>query len=332
MQYKLVDTEEAPPQRFKFKDVAPDKNGIHAKSNGGTEQLYRYLTSHLDPKLLDNFQIICSRVRDADLDPSKKKILWLHDTYDDPESQHLKVKESRDRFDQLVFVSNYQFQTYHTNLGVPYDKSIVLKNAIVPFGPVKKPPVKDGLRLIYHTTPHRGLEILIPVFMELVKKHPAIHLDVYSSFKIYGWPERDEAYRRLFDACDVHPNITNHGSVSNSEVRKALERAHMFAFPSIWPETSCLAALESMSAGCAVVANDYAALPETLNSYGFTYRWTENKVENMQRFASLLNAVITNYSGETVRNNIEKQKEYIRVQYNWEYRLKEWEHMLRQLL
>ena len=60
------------------------------------------------------------------------------DTWDDPESQHLKEKESRDRFDKLVFVSNYQFQTYHLAHGIDYREAVVLKNAIEPIPDYEK--------------------------------------------------------------------------------------------------------------------------------------------------------------------------------------------------
>ena len=84
-------------------------------------------------------------------------------------------------------------------LGIPYFKSIVLNNAIDPIEPLEKPD--DKIRLIYHPTPHRGLELLVPVFEALCNEHNDIELDVYSSFKIYGWEQRDDQYKQLFDRC-----------------------------------------------------------------------------------------------------------------------------------
>ena len=76
--------------------------------------------------------------------------------------------------------------------GVPYSESIILRNAIDPIEVGEKP--KDTIRLIYHSTPHRGLELLVPVFEKLCETHDDIELDVYSSFKIYGWEERSEEH------------------------------------------------------------------------------------------------------------------------------------------
>ena len=215
--------------KFKITGVEETKTGsIDDKGNvvgakGGTEMIKEALIKRLDPDLASQFNIIHSRVRE--IDPNKKNILVLHDLFGDPEAQHLKDPESRRRFSKLVFVSNWQFQQYNLALGVTYRDSIVLKNAIEPINDVEKST--DGpIRLIYHTTPHRGLELLVPAYEVLYKKYgDKIVLDVYSSFNIYGWPQRDEQYKSVFDKCREHPGINYHGAVSNEEVREALKKA-----------------------------------------------------------------------------------------------------------
>ena len=90
-----------------------------------------------------------------------------------------------------------------------------------------------------------------------------VHLDVFSSFNAYGWAERDEPYQELFDKIEAHPQMTYHGFKPNNIVRNALQKAHIFAYPSIWMETSCIALMEAMSAGLMCVHPNLAALPET---------------------------------------------------------------------
>jgi UDP-glucose:(glucosyl)LPS alpha-1,2-glucosyltransferase len=238
--------------------LGPNEEGTYEEANGGTEMMRKELFSRVDEELLDKFQIICSRVRW--IDPKKPTILWLHDTWDDPESQHLSDAERIKRFDRLVFVSNYQMNTYNMAHGVPYQSSIVLQNAIEPI-PAKEKKT-DQVRLIYHTTPHRGLNIVVSAVRELAKQHgDYIHLDVFSSFEAYGWPARDEEFKELFQAIKDHPQMTYHGYQPNETVRAALQDAHVFTYPSVWPETSCIAAIEAMSAECEVVCPNFAALP-----------------------------------------------------------------------
>ena len=162
-----------------------EKNELSKNAMGGTEMMQAELYRRLDSDLLSNFQIVASRVRD--LDPSKIKIFWAHDLAEDAEARFLQNENLRDRFDKLVFVSHWQFATYNKVLDVPYDNSIVLRNAINPFEKVEK-SLDGPIRLIYHTTPHRGLNILVAAYHELSKLYgDKIHLDVFSSFKIYGW-------------------------------------------------------------------------------------------------------------------------------------------------
>ena len=304
-----------------------ERNDLNKNARGGTELMQERLHSSIDPDLLSKFQIIPSRVRE--LEDDKKKILWLHDLPNDPESSHLSDAKSRERFDKIVCVSDWQMQLYNLISNVPYSDCIVIKNAIDPI-PVKVKEYNGTINLIYHTTPHRGLEILVPVFEELCKLHDNIHLDVYSSFEIYGWKDRDVQYQELFDRCRAHEKISYHGSVSNEEIREALVRSHIFAYPSIWPETSCLAVIEAMSAKNIVVCPNYAALPETCSNFAMMYPYTENKNAHAVQFAHTLNNAI-----ESIKNNIDGldpyldfQKQFFDYFYSWSKRKLEWENLL----
>ena len=331
-QLNITGLEEAQKEEeFSLGDNKMTSSGTWTKSQGGTERMYERLKKELDPKLLDNFQIICSRVRELE---DKKKILWLHDLWNDPESAHLKEDSSLSRFEKLVFVSNYQLHSFHLGLGVPFDKGIVMKNAIdpIPMNKINKPDPKDQIRLIYHTTPHRGLELLIPVFEFLCKEHDNLHLDVFSSFEIYGWKHRDEQYKQVFDVCNNHKNITYHGFQPHDKIVDALGKAHIFAFPSIWVETSCIAAIEAMSAKCITVTNNLGALPETCANFASMYQYTEDGQKHVNRFASILNNTIKLMKQQNnIANQLDVQKNYFDNFYSWDFRAKEWELLLQGL-
>lgn len=304
-----------------------EKNELSKNARGGTELMQERLYSSLPSELLVNFQIIPSRVRE--LIPNKKHILWLHDLPFDPESQHLKDPKSRDRFDKFVCVSDYQMNLYNLVLGVPYSKSIVIKNAITPID-IDEKEYNGTINLIYHTTPHRGLEILVPVFEKLASKYSNIHLDVYSSFSIYGWQNQDKVFEPFIERCKNHPQITYHGAVSNEEVREALKKSHIFAFPSIWPETSCLAAIEAMSAKNIVVCPNYAALTETCANFALMYPWHEDKNDHAIQFEATLEQAIINV--EQYQDQLNFQKTYFDYFYNWETRKQEWFNLLSNLV
>jgi len=314
-------------EALNVKELGPAADGTfsHIGSQGGTEMMIKGLRERVNPELLDKFNIICSRVRSVD--ETKKNILWLHDTWDDPESEHLKEESSRKRFSKLVFVSNYQQSTYNIGLGVPFADGIVMQNAIVPI-PEHQKPNNGVINLIYHTTPHRGLELLVPVFEAINEKIENIHLDIFSSFKAYGWEQRDEPYKALFDRCHKHPNMTYHGFQPNSVIREALQKAHIYAYPNIWPETSGISVIEAMSAGCNIVTSNLSALPETCAGFASMYGFHENPNAHANIFANMLAGCITSFWSENNQNKLRFQKMYTDNYYNWDNRAAQWTQLL----
>ena len=309
-------------------ELGPSKDGTYDGAMGGTELMNKALYERVDNDLLDEFYIIKSRVSWTDKD--KPNVLWLHDTWDDPEVQHLKEQESRDRFAKLVFVSNYQLATYNLALGVPYQNAIVLRNAIDPIEYKEKD--EDVIRIIYHTTPHRGLNLVVAAVKAIAEEMgDKIHLDVYSSFEAYGWKERDKPYEDLFEEIRQHPQMTYHGYQPNDVVRKALQEAHIFAYPSVWPETSCISAIEAMSAGCEVVCPNFAALPETTGNFARMYQFNEDMGEHANVFANQLFQAIVEHRDENLQKKLMFQKNWVDNFFNWDLRAAEWTNMLQSI-
>lgn len=292
-------------------------------ARGGTELMMRSLYDGRIPRdLLENFQIIPGRVRD--LDPSKVRLLWLHDLPSDPESQHL-ANGGHARFNRLIFVSQYQMQAYINQFDLPWSKCIVMPNAISPLDYSEDKPI-DKIKIIYHSTPHRGLNILFSVFSKLAETHKDIELEVYSSFGLYGWLDRDEQFKELFDAIKEHPQANYYGAVSNEEVRTAISNAHIFAYPSIWPETSCLCLMEAMSAGLICCHPNYAALPETAANWTMMYQWNEDINRHASQFYTVLETSINliRSRDENTPTRLFNQKNYTDLFNGWELRTRQW--------
>lgn len=311
--------------------LGPSDDGTYADAKGGTEMMAERINAIISAHgFEDKVNVIHSRVRQ--LDESKKNILLCHDLWNDPEVSHLRDPSSRERFAKIAFVSNQQFQTYHMGLGVPYSQSVVMRNAIDPIELTEEKPT-DCVRLIYHTTPHRGLELLVPCMEQLAKIYgDKIHLDVYSSFNAYGWAERDKPYEGLFERIKSHPQMTYHGYQPNHIVREALKKAHIFAYPNIWPETSCIAAIEAMSAGCEVVCPNHAALYETTAGFATMYQFDEDANTHANVFINELNGSInTRLMGAYVPDRMNFAKTYIDNLYSWELREQQWVRLLKGL-
>ena len=307
-------------------------NEVTKNSHGGTELMARRLANTLDEDLLKEYQIIFSRVRN--LDESKLRVLICQDLPGDPESEHL-ANEGWNKFHRIAFVSNWQMQGYISRYNIPWSKCIVMPNAIEPIDFDMKEKARDKIRLVYHTTPHRGLQILVPVFQKLAEEFDDITLDVYSSFKMYGWDERDKTYQVLFDQCREHPQINYHGFVSNDEIRSSLKNKHIYAYPNIWLETSCMSLMEAMSAGLICVHPNYGVLFETAANWTHMYQWSDNMNEHANIFYTVLRSTINDLKEMDVVNyksKIMAQKSYADVFYNLNMRKTQWNTLLRSML
>ena len=309
------------------------KNETDKDAMGGTELMKYALYDKVDKMYTDKFNIIPSRVRS--LSKEKPNILWLHDLPQDPESAHLKDGGWK-KFEKLVYVSHWQKQQYENFLGVPPSAGVVLQNAVEPVEEHTKPDPNECINIIYHTTPHRGLELLVPVLKHIKTALPDVkwHLDVYSDFRIYGeaWAGRNEPYQKCFDAIKADPDMTYHGHVPNEEVKEALKKAHIYAYPSIWPETSCISLIEAMSAGCICVHPSLAALPETSANWTFQYDFTEDMQDHASRHALTLMDAMRIVGDENMQARLDMQKSYVDGFYSWDVRQQQWTVFLNNLL
>lgn len=245
---------------------------LSKNAKGGTEMMRARLVNNVQKELLEGFAIHLSRPRE--LYDDVKNILWCHDLAEDPENKIL-LDGGVDKFDHFVFVSAWQRDQYIRFFQIPYSKCSVIPNAIEKRYQAEEKNTQT-IRFIYHTTPHRGLELLYPIFDALSREYDNIHLDVYSSFSIYGWSQRDEPYKDIFKLIEDHPNMTYHGAQPNEKVLAALDKSHIFLYPCIWKETSCIALIEAIRSGLICIHPNFGALPETAANATVMYDYDED--------------------------------------------------------
>ena len=306
-------------------EIPQHQSGNMAENSmGGTELLTMELFKRLPEEYKDKFQFVVSRVHD--LDESKKKLYWLHDLALDPAHSLLTTPGGINLFEKLIFVSHWQQQQFNTLLDIPYDRGVVIKNAIDPIPKHKIEPTKD-LQLMYCSTPQRGLDVLLGA-LDLLDRTD-FHLHVFSSFKLYGWESNDKEFEHLFEKCKSDSRITYYSSVPYEELRNHWTNMHILAYPSTWQETSCRVAMEAMSSHCAVVTSNWGALPETCGEFSYMYTYSENKLVHAERFADQLEDVMDSYWTEEVQKNLDNAQEYAYTHYSWDKRINQWIDFLR---
>jgi UDP-glucose:(glucosyl)LPS alpha-1,2-glucosyltransferase len=207
----------------------------------------------------------------------------------------------------------------------------VIETPIEPLVLPANPKPTDKVNLIYCSTPQRGLDILVPVFEQLAQDYDNIHLDVYSSFKIYGWDDVDSKFEKLFDRIRKHPKMTYHGFVKQDDLRTALLKAHILAYPNIWKETSCRALIESMSAGLLCVHPNYGALPDTSGGLTAMYQFNEDVNKHANLFKQYLEHAIGVVNKESAQNYLKFVKTYADSRFNIDKISSQWNGLLKDL-
>ena len=245
------------------------------ESFGGSENQLRLLLKHLPDDCFKDINLILNNANHDLIEKEKINILWMHHFVNQKEAKNLRSKDFTDKLDWIIYNSNWNLEQHLKYFHVPQNKSLVIRNAIEKIDFEKKP--SDKISLIYHTTPWRGLKILLKVFKNLNLDNVELH--VCSSTIIYGKKFDSllgKTYRELFDECKNTKNVNYFGFLKNEKVIEKLKNMHIFAYPSIWPETSCIAAIESMAAGCEVVTTNLGALNETCSPFGNIINFERN--------------------------------------------------------
>jgi glycosyltransferase involved in cell wall biosynthesis len=309
----------------------PSTNDINEplpKPMGGSELAYYTLESKLDKGWDKDVNMVLSHCNFAYLDPKKINIIWQQLNWNEESVTLLADENFTNCIDYYVWVSHWQYNEFRTRFHIPAYKSVIIKNATHPVKFVERNKT-EKLKLIYTSTPWRGLDVVLEAFRLLNRQD--IELDIYSSTKIYGLNFQNITkgqFDELFDTARNMPGVNFKGYATNEEVRAAVKNAHIFAYPNTFEETSCMSAIEALAAGCNVVTTNLGALPETCGDWPIYVTYGPNRPVLASRYAMVLNEAINNYWSDHVQTHIRKQSLHYNEFWTWDQRIWEWRNFL----
>jgi glycosyltransferase involved in cell wall biosynthesis len=102
----------------------------------------------------------------------------------------------------------------------------------------------------------------------------------------------------------------------------------MFAYPNIWEETSCIAAIEAMAAGLYTIVTDYGALFETCSDFAVYIPYEKDFVRLAKTFAQVIDTAAGQIHKDHVKEHLQIQIDYINRFYSWELRKGVWNKFL----
>jgi UDP-glucose:(glucosyl)LPS alpha-1,2-glucosyltransferase len=301
-----------------------------SEPKGGTELQHDFLNARVDSDLLSHFQICTSIPNKVPIDENKINILWQKNSYDQPNIKPFFAdKANHHLYDWYVFNSHWNYEKFRMLYDIPTEKCHVIKNGVTHF-PERKPYKQgDTLRLVFQPTPWRGLNVLLLAMQHLENEN--IILDVYSSCEIYGeeFAKSNNAdWERLFDQARMLPNVNYIGYQSNDFILNKMKDYHMFAYPCIWEETSCISALEAMAAGLYCVTTNYGALYETCAEFPIYVNYTDNYKKLAKNFAYAIQSGMEHLHKDYLHEHLLVQQDYTKRFYSWDKKAIEWTKFL----
>jgi len=235
---------------------------------GGTETMARGFIKNILPHMtnINNYTNVIIPGHLPDLQTigidGSRYIFWLHNNVSQfvgHVERVLNNKLVKNATERVIAVSEYEKKVLAKEMNIGADKIYVIPNAIEPITPNPDKFKKiNKVKLIHASTAERGMDVLLKA-VPLIEED--FELNIFNDF----YPDLPHSYN--LDGVN-DPRVNFYGKTPRKTLYKFFADAHIHAYPSIYPETSCLTQMEALSAGCYTVHTDLGALPETSLGYG----------------------------------------------------------------
>lgn len=194
---------------------------------------------------------------------AQRTLLWLQDM--PMEGLRRQHREALPFVDRFLAVSRFQRDRFVARFDLPPERFVVTRNGV---DAARYRPWGERVRgrLVYGSTPFRGLSVLLDAFPRIRSAVPEATLHVFSGMSLYD--QADAPFRALYDRASATAGVVRYDPVPQPALIDELRRADLMAYPATFDETSCVAAMMAISAGTPVVASSRAGLPETVGDCG----------------------------------------------------------------
>lgn len=185
--------------------------------------------------------------------------LWCHDLV-------TSTVEGEKNFDKILCLTEFHKNYVMAKQGVPEDMIIVTRNGITPekFNFEKKP--KNPNKILWMSSPDRGMDAAMLVCDEVKKVFPDVELHIYYGIdKLDMWGLTD-LKNKLQKMMDERPYVKYHGFTEQNKMYQEVSDGVVWCHPCNFIETFCITAIEMLALGVYPVTRRLGALQNTLAS------------------------------------------------------------------
>ena len=224
----------------------------------------------------------------ADLN-SKLKILWTGDACDQPFLKELGNPKVINNIHRFFVKSKWQARTTASTFNIPMEKFFVAKNGVNIENFMDQGIERQRAKLIYASTPFRGLDVLLEMFPQIKSRVPFAELYVFSGLAVYGisYDQELNKYGHLYKKA-LQPGVHMAGNVLQKKLRSEMMSSWLMVYPCTFPETLAGVTLEAQAAGLPVITTNAFALPEVVKAEktGFLIDGNPRCAEYQSRFVN----------------------------------------------
>jgi glycosyltransferase involved in cell wall biosynthesis len=152
----------------------------------------------------------------------------------------------------------------------------VTRNGIDPERYLLPAPQRHPHRVVFSSSPDRGLEETIRVMDLVVKEIPDAELHVFYGFNGMLAHNLVAEVAHLEALIAERPWVKFHGNVPQDKLTQAFQSAAVWLYPTKFLETFCITAIEALCAGVHPVVRKFGALPDTLRGANATILDTQD--------------------------------------------------------
>ena len=254
---------------------------------------------------------------------ARLKCVDLHDT----PIGHVTISDTSIENVDLFFFKS-KFQTTYAK--IPSEKIVIAPNGIVPDQFAGMNIERNPKKVIYASSADRGLDVLCDIWPKVKEAVPGAEL-VWA----YGWnifdifhvnnPERMKWKWQTVRKMQLN-GVKDLGRLSHEDLAKEMLSCGVWAYPTSFPEISCITAMKAQVAGLDCVTSGFAALQETIFKGEPEIELIDTKPEELEKFTQRLIDALKNPLSNKERAALNKKA--IKA-YNWAHVAELWSDVLK---
>ena len=225
----------------------------------------------------------------------------------------------------IIAVSEWQKEKLVEKYNLKPEKVKVIGNAINPqlFDSIEQEKFKH--KVIYTSGPDRGLWDLLYIWPDLKKLNPKLTLWIANPPYTDGWDELDRV-KQDFPDYDKKYDVRYLGSLNPTDLVRQIKSSEYWLYPSKYPETYCITALEMMMGRVKIISTDTGNLKRLLSNKSVLIQSDKEIYTIRETFIAAF--AFNNHRNNEFEKNLNIAEEYARDR-NWENRYTEWKNLIK---